>query len=53
MTLALFGCSLLLVASFLAWVPGRRTWLTALGAGTLYGYLLHGFVALGAKYLGW
>ncbi|WP_051857465.1 acyltransferase family protein [Streptomyces cellulosae] len=52
MTLALFGCSLLLVACFLSWVPGRRTWFTALGAGTLYGYLLHGFVAQGAKFWG-
>ncbi|MET9830338.1 acyltransferase family protein [Streptomyces sp. NPDC006385] len=53
MTLAAFGCSIVLVACFLAWVPGRRTWFTALGAGTLYGFLLHGFVAQGAKYLGW
>ncbi|WP_030605934.1 acyltransferase family protein [Streptomyces fulvoviolaceus] len=53
MTLVLFGCSLLLVVCFLAWVPGRRTWFTALGAGTLYGYLLHGFFAQGAKFWGW
>jgi fucose 4-O-acetylase-like acetyltransferase len=53
MTLAAFGCSVVLVACFLAWVPGRRTWFTALGAGTLCGFLLHGFVAQGAKYWGW
>ncbi|MGW4906345.1 acyltransferase family protein [Streptomyces sp. NPDC004270] len=53
MTLATFGCSLVLVACFLAWVPGRRTWFTALGAGTLYGYLLHGFVAQSAKPAHW
>jgi fucose 4-O-acetylase-like acetyltransferase len=53
MTLVLLGSSLLLVACFLAWVPRRRTWFTALGAGTLYGYLLHGFVAQGAKSWGW
>jgi fucose 4-O-acetylase-like acetyltransferase len=53
MTPVLFGCSLLLVACFLAWVPGRRMWCTVLGAGTLYGYLLHGFVAQGAKFWGW
>ncbi|MFI2634345.1 acyltransferase family protein [Streptomyces collinus] len=53
MTLATFGCSLVLVACFLAWVPGRRMWFTVLGAGTLYGYLLHGFVAQGAKFWGW
>ncbi|MDV9173643.1 acyltransferase family protein [Streptomyces sp. W16] len=53
MTLALFACSTLLVGCFLAWVPRRRTWFTALGAGTLYGYLLHGFLAQGAKSWGW
>ncbi|MFH9977831.1 acyltransferase family protein [Streptomyces sp. NPDC017179] len=53
MTLALFGCSLVLTACFFAWVPGRRTWFTALGAGTLCGYLLHGFVLKGADYQGW
>ncbi|MHC3472273.1 acyltransferase family protein [Streptomyces sp. 7R007] len=53
MTAALFGCSLVLVACFLSWVPGRRMWCTALGAGTLYGYLLHGFLAQGAKFRGW
>lgn len=53
MVLALFGCSLLLTACFLSWVPGRRMWFTALGAGTLYGYLLHGFVVKLAVYEGW
>ncbi|MFG2550160.1 acyltransferase family protein [Streptomyces sp. NPDC048581] len=53
MTLATFGCSVVLVACFLAWVPGRRTWFTVLGAGTLCGYLLHGFVAQGAEFWGW
>ncbi|MEV6167097.1 acyltransferase family protein [Streptomyces sp. NPDC051954] len=53
MTLVTFGCSLLLVACFLAWVPRRRMWFTVLGAGTLYGYLLHGFLAQGAKFWGW
>ncbi|MFI7497902.1 acyltransferase family protein [Streptomyces sp. NPDC049687] len=53
MQLALFGCSLLLTACFLAWVPGRTMWFTALGAGTLYGYLLHGFLLKGADYRGW
>ncbi|MGW2460321.1 acyltransferase family protein [Streptomyces sp. NPDC001761] len=52
MTLVMFGCALLLTACFLAWVPGRRTWFTALGAGTLYGYLLHGFVVKGTLYAG-
>ncbi|MER5209663.1 acyltransferase family protein [Streptomyces sp. NPDC002838] len=49
MTLAVFGCSTVLVICFLALVPRRRMWFTALGAGTLYGYLLHGFVVQGVK----
>jgi len=53
MTLALFGCSMLLTGCFLAWVPRRRTWFTPLGAGTLYGYLLHGFLEKGPLYRGW
>ncbi|MER7567412.1 acyltransferase family protein [Streptomyces sp. NPDC097941] len=53
MTSAAFGCSLVLVGCFLALVPGRRTWFTALGAGTLYGYLLHGFLVQGARSWGW
>ncbi|MFC8436005.1 acyltransferase family protein [Streptomyces sp. NPDC057253] len=53
MTLLTFGCSLVLVACFLALVPGRRTWFTVLGAGTLYGYLLHGFLVQGARSWGW
>ncbi|MFF0009998.1 acyltransferase family protein [Streptomyces sp. NPDC005374] len=53
MTLVAFGCSLVLVGCFLALVPGRRTWFTVLGAGTLYGYLLHGFLVQGARFWGW
>ncbi|POX38141.1 hypothetical protein C3486_24730 [Streptomyces sp. Ru73] len=53
MTLALFGCSAVLVTCFFAWVPKRRTWFTVLGAGTLYGYLLHGFLAKGSRFWGW
>ncbi|MFJ9242503.1 acyltransferase family protein [Streptomyces sp. NPDC101776] len=52
MMLLMFGCSLLLTAGFYSWVPGRTTWFTALGAGTLYGYLLHGFLIKGAGYAG-
>ncbi len=51
MTLALFGCALVLTACFLALVPSRTTWFSTLGAGTLYGYLLHGFVIKSAVYL--
>lgn len=53
MTVAMFGCSALLTACFLAWVPRRRMWCTTLGAGTLYGFLLHGFVIKGAENAGW
>ncbi|MDQ0683871.1 fucose 4-O-acetylase-like acetyltransferase [Streptomyces achromogenes] len=53
MQLALFGCSLVLTACFFSWVPGRTMWFTVLGAGTLYGYLLHGFLIKTADYRGW
>lgn len=53
LTLALFGCSVVLTACFFAWVPGRRMWFTALGAGTIYGYLLHGFLVKEGDYTGW
>ncbi|MEU1011748.1 acyltransferase family protein [Streptomyces sp. NPDC005890] len=53
MALAMMGCSLVLTACFFAWVPRRRMWFTALGAGTLYGYLLHGFLVKFGDYRGW
>ncbi|GGX49998.1 membrane protein [Streptomyces chartreusis] len=53
MTLATFGCSVLLTAAFLALVPRNRRWFTTLGAGTLYAYLLHGFIAQAAEHWGW
>ncbi|WP_245996456.1 acyltransferase family protein [Streptomyces armeniacus] len=53
MSVGLFACSMLLTACFLAWVPRRRMWFTALGAGTLYGYLLHGFLVKGSVWWGW
>lgn len=52
MTLVMFGCALLLTIAFLAWVPRRHMWFTALGAGTICGYLLHGFLVKGAGYYG-
>ncbi|MEU8703561.1 acyltransferase family protein [Streptomyces sp. NPDC048565] len=52
MTLAMFGCALLLTIAFLAWVPRRPMWFTVLGAGTICGYLLHGFLVKGASYAG-
>ncbi|MBF6049403.1 acyltransferase family protein [Streptomyces sp. NRRL B-1677] len=53
MTLALFLCSAVLTAGFLAWVPRRATWFTSLGAGTLYGYLLHGFLIKLSRWWEW
>jgi fucose 4-O-acetylase-like acetyltransferase len=50
MTLGTFACGLVLVGCFFSLVPGRATWFTALGAGTLYGYLLHGFLIKAADY---
>ncbi|MFI2028854.1 hypothetical protein [Streptomyces buecherae] len=52
LTPGLFGCSTVLVVCFLAWVPRRGTGCTALGAGTLYGGLPHGFLARGALFGG-
>ncbi|MGA4998745.1 acyltransferase family protein [Streptomyces arboris] len=52
MSLALFGCALALTIGFLAWVPRRHMWFTVLGAGTICGYLLHGFLIKGAVYTG-
>ncbi|MEU0159978.1 acyltransferase family protein [Streptomyces sp. NPDC006261] len=52
MSLALFGCALALTIGFLAWVPRRSMWFTVLGAGTICGYLLHGFLIKGAVYTG-
>ncbi|MET7637622.1 acyltransferase family protein [Streptomyces sp. NPDC005438] len=42
--LAIFAVGAVLVAAFLALVPRRRTAFTALGAVTLYPYLLHGLL---------
>ncbi|WP_313896583.1 acyltransferase family protein [Streptomyces sp. GC420] len=53
MILGMLACSLALSAAFLALVPARRTWFTALGTGTLYAYLLHGFLAKGAHWWDW
>ncbi|WP_372349243.1 acyltransferase family protein [Streptomyces sp. KL116D] len=52
-TPALFVLALILTACFLAWVPGRRLWFTALGAGTIYAYLLHGFVIKASRFGAW
>ncbi|MFE6983721.1 acyltransferase family protein [Streptomyces griseus] len=51
-TLLLFLAAVVLGACFLAWVPRGRSWMTALGTCTLYGYLLHGFVIRALRYEG-
>ncbi|MFE3071758.1 acyltransferase family protein [Streptomyces sp. NPDC059247] len=48
----LFGCSVVLTAAFLSLVPGRALWCTRLGAGSVCGYLLHGFLIRGGQYSG-
>lgn len=53
MYLALFGCALVLTAAFLTLVPQRRTWFSALGAGTLYAYLLHVYPIKTSREFGW
>nr|WP_311669276.1 acyltransferase family protein [Streptomyces sp. DSM 44915] len=53
MSLALFGCGLVLTVCFLAWVPRRHRWYSVLGAGTIYGYLLHGFVVKASRWEEW
>ncbi|GAA2251571.1 membrane protein [Streptomyces ruber] len=52
-TPALLGLAVLLTACFLAWVPRRHTWFTSLGAGTMYGYLLHAFIIKASRYWDW
>ncbi|MGW1247210.1 acyltransferase family protein [Streptomyces sp. NPDC002535] len=41
---AIYIAGLVLTAAFLALVPKRRAWYTALGAGTICAFLLHAFV---------
>ncbi|WP_425578285.1 acyltransferase family protein [Streptomyces albiaxialis] len=50
--LGLFAVSAVLVAAFLALVPSRRTGFTALGAVTVYPFLLHGLLVKAVQGLG-
>ena len=50
--LGLFALGALMVATVLALIPGRRLWFTALGAVTMYPYLLHGLVVKVAERVG-
>ncbi len=53
MHLALMGAAFVLLFAFLAIVPRRRAWFTALGASTLYAYLLHGLVIKFIQFHDW
>ncbi|MFE0101091.1 acyltransferase family protein [Streptomyces sp. NPDC059009] len=48
----IFALSAVLVAAFFACVPRRRTSFTALGAATMYPYLLHGLLVRAAEAAG-
>jgi fucose 4-O-acetylase-like acetyltransferase len=50
--LGLLAAGTLLVAAVLALIPERRLWLTALGAYTMYPFLLHGLLVKTAQGLG-
>lgn len=52
MRLGLFALAAALIAAFLAWVPPHRAAFTALGAATLYPFLLHGLVVKTAEEFG-
>ena len=41
---AIYVAGLVLTAAFLALVPGRHAWYTALGAGTTSAFLIHAFI---------
>jgi fucose 4-O-acetylase-like acetyltransferase len=53
MRMALLLIATVLLIAFLAVVPSRQTWYSDLGAATLYGYLLHGFIARLFTFEGW
>jgi fucose 4-O-acetylase-like acetyltransferase len=53
MTLATFAYSVVLTFFFFSLVPGRKLWISSLGTGTLYAFLLHGFIAKGSRFWGW
>lgn len=51
--LAMMVAGAILVFAFLALVPRRRSWYTALGTTTIYAYLLHGFLVKYFQYMRW
>ena len=50
--LGLHVVTAVMIVAALALVPRRRSWLTALGAFTMYPFLLHGLVVRSAQHLG-
>jgi fucose 4-O-acetylase-like acetyltransferase len=50
--LLMYVVGTVLLLAVLAVVPTRRTWLTGIGAASLYVYLLHGFLVRGASSVG-
>lgn len=53
MRLAMIAVGAVLTFAFLAVVPRRRTFFTALGATTIYTFLLHGFVVQWVQHYKW
>ncbi|HZB32044.1 MAG TPA: acyltransferase family protein [Streptosporangiaceae bacterium] len=53
MRLGMLLAGAILVAAFLAVVPGRHSWYTRLGGATMYAYLLHGFGTKLMEAKGW
>ncbi|MEO3786648.1 acyltransferase family protein [Actinocorallia sp. B10E7] len=53
MRLAMMVAACVLLFGFLALVPRRRTWFTALGSSTIYAYLLHGFLTRFMQFQEW
>ncbi|MEU5990639.1 acyltransferase family protein [Spirillospora sp. NPDC047418] len=53
MRMGLLLTATVLLIAFLAVVPSRQTWYSDLGAATLYGYLLHGFLTRLFTFEGW
>jgi fucose 4-O-acetylase-like acetyltransferase len=47
--LLMYAVGTVLLLAVLAVVPSRRSWLTGIGAASIYIYLLHGFLVRGAS----
>lgn len=47
--LVLMVTSVILLATFFAWIPDKQTWFTRLGEFTMFTFLLHGFIVKAAE----